>query len=153
MSFIALRHVGSSRTRARTPVPCVGRRFLTTEPPGKPLEIISPWSCGCHLSQQYFGLQNLTHPAVWGGLIQISFWHKWFHPLPQAGLGTCGQPRLSESWGKGGGQKWEMSPPPDFRLRFWMESNRIMGEGGGWNLPQTCYKRIIVLRWVSFTEM
>ena len=31
------RYVGSSRTRARTRVPCIGRRFLTTAPPGKSL--------------------------------------------------------------------------------------------------------------------
>ena len=50
--LVALRHVGSSRTRARTRVPCIGRRilnhcatrealagrFLTTEPPGKSQE-------------------------------------------------------------------------------------------------------------------
>ena len=47
---VALRHVGSSQTRARTRVPCIGRQilnhcttreapaggFLTTAPPGKP---------------------------------------------------------------------------------------------------------------------
>ena len=35
--LVAPRHVGSSQTRARTRVPCIGRRqFLTTVPPGKP---------------------------------------------------------------------------------------------------------------------
>ena len=32
----ALRHVGSSRTGARTRVPCIGRRIPNTAPPGKP---------------------------------------------------------------------------------------------------------------------
>ena len=36
-SVAAPRHVGSSPTRARTHIPCNGRRFLTTEAPGKPL--------------------------------------------------------------------------------------------------------------------
>ena len=35
MGLVAPRHVGSSRTRAGTRVCCIGRRFLTTEPPGK----------------------------------------------------------------------------------------------------------------------
>ena len=33
--LVAPWHMGSSRTRARTHVPCIGRRFLTTAPPGK----------------------------------------------------------------------------------------------------------------------
>ena len=34
--LVAPRHVGSSRTRARTHVPCIGRRILNHLPPGKP---------------------------------------------------------------------------------------------------------------------
>ena len=35
MGLAALQHVGSSQTRARTRVPCIGGGFLTTVPPGK----------------------------------------------------------------------------------------------------------------------
>ena len=36
MGLVALWHVGSSRTKARTCVPCIGRQILkTTAPPGK----------------------------------------------------------------------------------------------------------------------
>ena len=35
--LLAPRHFGSSQTRARTRVPCIGRQILTTAPPGKPL--------------------------------------------------------------------------------------------------------------------
>ena len=35
MGLIASKHVESSWTRDRTSVPCIGRRFLSTEPPGK----------------------------------------------------------------------------------------------------------------------
>ena len=41
MGLVAAQHVGSSRTRAGSRVPCIGRRFLTTAPPGKPR--ISPF--------------------------------------------------------------------------------------------------------------
>ena len=34
--LVALWHVGSSQTRNRTPDSCIGRRFFTTELPGKP---------------------------------------------------------------------------------------------------------------------
>ena len=34
--LVAPRHVGSSRTRARTRVPCIAGGFLTTVPAGKP---------------------------------------------------------------------------------------------------------------------
>ena len=38
--LVAPWHVGSSQTRARTRVPCIGRhRFSTTAPPGKPHKI------------------------------------------------------------------------------------------------------------------
>ena len=33
--LVALQHVGSSQIRNQTPVTCTGRRFFTTEPPGK----------------------------------------------------------------------------------------------------------------------
>ena len=39
MGLAALRHVGSSQTRARTRVPCMAGRFLTTVPPGKPPDL------------------------------------------------------------------------------------------------------------------
>ena len=40
--LVALQHVGSSRTRAQTHVPCIGRgQFVTTAPPGKPLPIFN----------------------------------------------------------------------------------------------------------------
>ena len=37
MGPVALWHVGSSQTRARTRVPALAGRFSTTAPPGKPL--------------------------------------------------------------------------------------------------------------------
>ena len=36
MGLVAPRHVGSSQTRDGTHVPCIGSRFLSTEPPGCP---------------------------------------------------------------------------------------------------------------------
>ena len=38
--LVALRHVGSSQTRARTRVPALAGRFSTTAPPGKPLSFV-----------------------------------------------------------------------------------------------------------------
>ena len=38
---VALWHVGSSQTRDRTYVSCIGRRNFTTEPPGKPKSFFS----------------------------------------------------------------------------------------------------------------
>ena len=40
MALVALRHVGSSWTRDRTHVPCIGRRILNHCPPGKSLKYI-----------------------------------------------------------------------------------------------------------------
>ena len=34
--LVAVQHVGSSQIRDQTPVSCIGRRFFTTKPPGKP---------------------------------------------------------------------------------------------------------------------
>ena len=38
--LVAPRHVGSSWIGDRTPVSCIGSRFFTTEPPGKPWDIL-----------------------------------------------------------------------------------------------------------------
>ena len=45
--LVALQHVGSSRTRDRTRVPCIGRRFLTTAPPGESgVDVLKALLCG-----------------------------------------------------------------------------------------------------------
>ena len=40
MGLVTLRHMGSSQTRDRTHVPCIGRPILTIGPPGKPSAIL-----------------------------------------------------------------------------------------------------------------
>jgi len=60
--LVVPRHVGSSQTRDRTCVSCIGRRFFTTEPPGKP-------SVGFLTEQQKFPAcltdQGCGHWAFW----------------------------------------------------------------------------------------
>ena len=84
MCFVAPRHVGSSRTRARTCVPCTGRRILnhcaTREAPGpscfkdKCLGPVSTRSCpNSHLSAFHL---NLTLPYSSSSNPCLKFHHR-----------------------------------------------------------------------------
>ena len=58
MGLAAPRHVGSSRTRARTRVPCIGRRILNNCATGEPCRCLFMASLrACPLSQKYITMK------------------------------------------------------------------------------------------------
>ena len=100
MGLIAPCHVGSSRTRERTHVFCVGRRmFLTTGPPGKSAQLLLEASGS-----------PKPPPSVWVLLlvfqVMLKAWSISFPGekggFPEAAAGwTGGEGKKKEGWGKG----------------------------------------------------
>ena len=83
---MAPRHVGSSRTRARTRVPCIGRRILNQcvarEAP----------TCTCEISLIFFFFQprcpGLGNPSRTGGFPYCPLVSGWYYPFPQVTFGS-----------------------------------------------------------------
>ena len=87
---VAPRHVGSSQTRARTRVPCIGRQILnhyaTREAP--PFVFLSSFSVDT------FSLNLLDYVNIlWGSLFQLSPWDG-----PEALPSVLTQPLYSKLW-------------------------------------------------------